>query len=96
MTLRRGFSVKPGERVLIAEDVVTTGGSVNEVADLVRSAGGEVVAAVSLIDRGGSEGLDVELVSALRLEVESWEPSECGLCAAGVPLEAPGSRLLER
>lgn len=96
MRFRRGFVVPQGARVLIVEDVVTTGGSVAEVVDLVRSAGGEAVAAASLIDRGGPKSFDVELFPLLRLEVESWEQSACGLCSGGVPLYAPGSRILSK
>lgn len=94
MTFRRSFRVPPGARVLVVEDVVTTGGSVAEVIDLVRRAGGSVPLVVSLIDRGGPKAFDTELLPLLRLEVESWEPAECGLCAAGTPVTAPGSRRL--
>lgn len=94
MVLRRAFEVPVGARVLVVEDVVTTGGSVAEVISLIREAGGEAVAVTSLIDRGGAKKFDVELVSLLRLEVESWEPGSCGLCAANVPLYSPGSRRL--
>lgn len=92
MRFRRSFSVPAGSRVLVVEDVVTTGGSVAEVANLVREAGGEVAAVVSLIDRGGPKRFSDELVSLLRLEVESWEADECVHCARGVPLDSPGSR----
>lgn len=94
MTFRRGFTVPAGARVLVVEDVVTTGGSVAEVVGLVREAGGDPVAAVSIIDRGGPKAFDVTLVPLLRLEVESWEASECSLCASGVPVHSPGSRRL--
>jgi len=94
MALRRGFHVPEGARVLVVEDVVTTGGSVAEVVDLVQRAGGEVVAVASLIDRGGPKAFDVELVPLLRLEVESWDADTCHLCASGVPLHVPGSRSL--
>jgi orotate phosphoribosyltransferase len=96
MTFRRGFTVAPGDRVLVVEDVVTTGGSVAEVIELVRASGGEVAGVVSLIDRGGPKAFDAEYVPLLRLQVESWEPGECALCKAGVPLYAPGSRDLTR
>ena len=96
MTLRRGFVVPEGARVLVVEDVVTTGGSVAEVVDLVRQAGGEPVAVASIIDRGGPKAFDVALYPLLRLQVESWEPVSCGLCASGVPLYAPGSRALTK
>lgn len=94
MVFRRGFAVRPGERVLVVEDVVTTGGSVAEVIDLVRRAGGEAVAVASIIDRGGPKAFDVPFVPLLTLEVESWEPRECRLCRDGVDLDSPGSRRL--
>lgn len=94
MVLRRGFEIPAGARVLVVEDVVTTGGSVAEVIELVRAAGGVPVAVTSLIDRGGPKAFDIELVPLLQLEVESWEPHSCGLCAADVPLYSPGSRRL--
>jgi orotate phosphoribosyltransferase len=94
MVFRRGFDVPAGARVLVVEDVVTTGGSVAEVVSLVRAAGGDPVAVASIIDRGGPKAFDVELLPLLRVEVESWEPAECSLCAAGVPLYSPGSRRL--
>lgn len=94
MTFRRGFGVVPGERVLVVEDVVTTGGSVAEVIGLVRAAGAETVAVTSIIDRGGDKAFDVELLPLLQLEVESMEPHECRLCSAEIPIDSPGSRRL--
>ncbi len=94
MVLRRSFDVPSGSRVLVVEDVVTTGGSVAELADLVRERGGEVVAVVSLIDRGGPKAFGDRFLPLLRLEVDSWDPASCGLCAAGVPVYSPGSRRL--
>lgn len=94
MTFRRGFTISPGERVLIVEDVVTTGGSVAEVADLVREAGGAVAAVTSIIDRGGPKAFDAEFQPLLRLEVQSVEPPACELCTSGIPLHSPGSRRL--
>jgi orotate phosphoribosyltransferase len=96
MRFRRGFEVPEGARVLVVEDVVTTGGSVAEVVRLVRDAGGVPVAVASLIDRGGPKEFDVELLPLLRLDVESWEPEDCDLCASGVPLYAPGSRAISK
>lgn len=96
MTFRRGFDVPGGARVLIVEDVVTTGGSVAEVVELVRAASGVPVAVAALIDRGGPKVFDTALFPLLRLEVESWEPETCGMCAAEVPLYAPGSRSLAK
>jgi orotate phosphoribosyltransferase len=94
MRLRRGFVVPDGARVLIVEDVVTTGGSVAEVADLVREQGGRVVGVAALVDRGGEKRFSDPLWSLLRLEVEAWDPSECRLCASGEPVSSPGSRRL--
>jgi orotate phosphoribosyltransferase len=94
MTFRRGFSVVPGERVLVVEDVVTTGGSVAEVAGLVEAAGGVVTAVASIIDRGGPKAFDAEFRPLLQLQVESMEPDECPQCAAGTPVDSPGSRRL--
>lgn len=94
MTFRRSFTVEPGQRVLVVEDVVTTGGSVAEVIDLVRAAGGVVVAVTSIIDRGGDKAFDAEYLPLLRLEVESMEPLNCPQCAAGTAIDSPGSRRL--
>ncbi len=94
MVFRRGFRVPRGARVLVVEDVVTTGGSVAEVIGLVEDAGAEVAGVVSLIDRGGKKRFTAPFMPLLRLEVESWEPESCALCAAGVEVYSPGSRRL--
>jgi orotate phosphoribosyltransferase len=94
MTFRRSFEVPAGARVLVVEDVVTTGGSVGEVIDLVRGAGGVVAGVVSLIDRGGEKAFEALYWPLLKLEVESWDPACCSLCDAGVPVDSPGSRRL--
>lgn len=94
MVFRRSFEVPQGARVLVAEDVVTTGGSVAEVIDLVRAAGGDVAGVVSLIDRGGDKAFDAQYWPLLRLQVESWDPASCTLCAAGTPVHSLGSRRL--
>ena len=94
MVFRRAFEVPAEARVLVVEDVVTTGGSVGEVIDLVREAGGEVTGVVSLIDRGGEKKFDAPFWPLLQLEVESWAPESCGLCADEVPVYSPGSRRL--
>ncbi len=94
MVFRRAFDVPENARVLVVEDVVTTGGSVDEVVKLVESAGGDVVGVVSLIDRGGPKKFDDAFWPLLKLEVESWEPDSCGLCASNVPVYSPGSRRL--
>jgi orotate phosphoribosyltransferase len=94
MVFRRAFEVPEGARVLVVEDVVTTGGSVAEVVDLVRSAGGVCVGVVSLIDRGGEKAFADPYWPLLRLEVESWGADSCSLCTEGVPVYAPGSRTI--
>lgn len=94
MVFRRSFAVPEGARVLVVEDVVTTGGSVAEVIDLVERAGGEVAGVVSLIDRGGDKAFDLPYWPLLKLEVESWEGASCRLCAEGVDVYSPGSRRL--
>ncbi len=94
MCLRRGFEVRPGQKVLVVEDVVTTGGSVREVMEIVRAAGGEVVGVGSLVDRtGGKIGFGVPFRSVVSMEIESWAPEDCPLCKAGAPAPVkPGSR----
>lgn len=95
MTFRRGFSIEARERVLVVEDVVTTGGSAREVVDAVRDAGGNPVGVGALIDRGDPArppDLSVPMKSLVTLEVASWSPEDCPLCAAGRALEDPGSR----
>ena len=95
MTLRRGFSIAPGERVLVVEDVVTTGGSVREVLDVVKSAGGEVAGVALLVDRsGGAVDFGVRTEALLTLKVESYSPDQCPLCQQGIPLTSRGSRQL--
>jgi orotate phosphoribosyltransferase len=93
MTLRRGFSVAPGERAVVVEDVVTTGGSTREVVEVFRAAGAQVLAAASIIDRsGGQADVGVPRVSLATLQVVSYPPEECPLCQEGVPVTKPGSR----
>lgn len=95
MTLRRSFEVPEGARVLVSEDVVTTGGSVKEVCDLVEAAGGIVVGVVSLIDRGGARKFDHPFYPLLELPTASWAPEECDLCKQGVETYSPGSRRIK-
>ncbi|WP_426059873.1 orotate phosphoribosyltransferase [Hymenobacter sp. B1770] len=93
MTLRRGFTVTPGEKIIIAEDVVTTGKSTLEVAKLLRALGAEVLAVASLIDRtGGKGGLDFPHFALLSVSAATFAPEACPLCAAGEPVVKPGSR----
>ena len=96
MVLRRGFEITPGMRVLLVEDVVTTGGSVKEVAELVKEAGGIVVGIGSIVDRtGGAIDFGVPFKAVYSAKVESWEAGECPLCKEGaIQLVKPGSRKL--
>lgn len=93
MTFRRGFSLHEGERVLIVEDIVTTGGSVREVIDVVRQFGGVPVAVSMLVDRsGGTATFDgVPSFALLHMNVETYPPDNCPLCAKGIPLTKRGS-----
>ena len=93
LTLRRGFALGPADRVLVVEDVVTTGGSTRETADVARAAGAAVVGAASIVDRsGGDPALGVPYRALLRLDVPTYPPEACPLCAEGRPVEKPGSR----
>ena len=95
MTLRRGFSVEKGTRVLVTEDVVTTGGSVKEVIALLTEMGAEVVGVGSVVDRSaGKVDFGVPFRAVLSMEVRSYEADECPICKTGMPLVKPGSRTL--
>lgn len=97
MSLRRGFNLGAGERVLVCEDVVTTGGSVQEVIDVVREAGGEVIGVFCIVDRSnGKANFGAPLLSTLQLAPETYSPENCPLCAAGSAAEKPGSRFLKK
>lgn len=91
MTLRRGFEIKKGERVLIAEDVVTTGKSSIETAQVIESMGGIVAGVACIVDRG-TESFKYPLFSCVKLNVESYDKEECPLCKMGIPYIKPGSR----
>lgn len=92
LALRR-FEIKPSERFLVAEDVVTRGGRIQETIDIVRRYGGIVDSVCVLVDRsGGKVSLDVPVVSLLAWEPVTWAPGECPLCRQGLPLVHPGSR----
>lgn len=93
MTLRRGFSVKEGERILVVEDVITTGGSTRECIDVLEKQGAKVVAAGSIVDRSnGTADVGVPRVSLVSLDVPSYTPEHCPLCASGIDAVKPGSR----
>ena len=93
MTLRRGFSIQAGERLVVVEDAISTGGSVREVMSVVREHGGEVVAVAMLVDRsGGQVDFGVPSYSMLELTVPSYPPEDCPLCRAGAPLTLSKSK----
>ncbi len=97
MEFRRGFRMDPGERVLVVEDVVTTGGSAREVVDLVSAARAVPVGVGALVDRtdpASAPPLGAPLRALVRLEASSWDAAACPLCRSGTPLEDPGSRRL--
>src|SRR5437870_2302088 len=89
---RRGFALAPGERVLVVDDIMTTGGSLQETIDAVRAAGGTVAGAAVLVDRsGGAARLDVPVEALWRVDIPSYSATQCPLCAKGVPAVHPGT-----
>ncbi len=93
LTLRRGFSLEPGERVLVVEDVVTTGKSTRETIDVARAVGATVVGAAAIIDRsGGEQNLDVPFHALATVSLPTYQPENCPLCTEGKPVVKPGSR----
>jgi len=96
MTLRRGFTLSPGERVLVAEDVTTTGGSVKEVLETVKQSGSKPIAVTALVDRsGGTTEFGVPYFSLFQMEVNIYDPDNCPMCRAGSTAVKPGSRGLK-
>lgn len=99
MTLRRGFHIDPGEKVLIVEDIVTTGGSIKEVVDVVNKAKGDIVGIGLLVDRSGGKAdfgvPDDKVFALLHLTVPTYKPEECPLCKAGIPITERGSHHLK-
>ena len=94
MTLRRGFTIQPGDRVIVIEDVVTTGGSTRDTIDVARAAGAEVVGAGAIIDRssGQQQRVDVPFHALATIDIPTYQPDACPLCLAGQPVVKPGSR----
>lgn len=93
MTLRRSFTLEPGEKVLVVEDVITTGGSVREVVEVVKEHGAVPVAAGVLVDRsGGRADVGVPIEPLLTFDIETYQPGDCPLCRQRVPVVKPGSR----
>lgn len=96
MTLRRSFKIEKGEKVIVVEDVITTGGSVKEVMELVKQRGGEVIGVAALVDRsGGNVNLGVKTETLINVKMNNYEPNECPLCKKEIPLIEPGSRHLK-
>lgn len=96
MTLRRGFKIAKGERVLIVEDIVTTGGSIKEVVEVVKEQGGIPVGIGMLVDRSGGKASfnEVQYKALLHLTVTTYQPDDCPLCKEGQPMTKRGSRKL--
>jgi orotate phosphoribosyltransferase len=93
LTLRRGFVLGETDRVLVVEDVVTTGASTRETIQVARAAGAQVVGAATIVDRSeGRAGLEVPLLALMEMSLPTYEPDQCPLCAKSVPLTKPGSR----
>src|SRR5438309_3740092 len=95
LTLRRGFIIAETDRVLVVEDVLTTGGSTRETMQVAIAAGGHVVGAASIVDRsGGAARFDLPFEALLDVELPTYPPDACPLCAKGLPVVKPGSRPL--
>jgi orotate phosphoribosyltransferase len=93
LALRRGFTLDQADRVLVVEDVMTTGGSTRETIEVAKAAGGQVVGTASIVDRsGGTIRFDVPFVSLLDIALPTYEPERCPLCAEGLAVVKPGSR----
>ena len=96
MSLRRGFELSQGEKVLLAEDVTTTGGSVKEVMALARELGADIAAVTSVVDRSGGKALfGVPYFSLFQMDVTNYDPEDCPMCQAGSEAVKPGSRGLK-
>ena len=93
MCLRRGFEIKPGANILIAEDVVTTAKSTGESAAVIEAQGGVITALACIVDRRQS-GIEIQwpFYPAVKVEAENWDPADCALCKKGIPAVKPGSR----
>ena len=93
MTLRRGFAVWPAETTVVVEDVITTGGSTQEVVEIIKGFGAQVLGAASIIDRsGGHADVGVPRVALVTMQVAAHYPEQCPMCGLGIPVVKPGSR----
>lgn len=94
MTLRRGFEILPGQRILIAEDVVTTGKSSMETVEVIKSFGGEVIGIACIADRSTGD-VALPVYGAVKLQIETWDKESCPLCKKGIEYVKPGSRAIK-
>jgi orotate phosphoribosyltransferase len=93
MTIRRGFEIPRDAKVLVVEDVITTGGSVQEVVNLVKEAGATVCGVAVIVDRSaGKADFGCKLYSCIQMDIQAYPPDDCPVCAKGLPLVKPGSR----
>lgn len=92
MELRRGFEISPGENIIIAEDVITTGGSVFEVIDICKNAGASITGVICIVDRSNKVDFGYPFYSLIKIEVDNYSSEECPLCREGIELYYPGSR----
>ncbi len=92
MEIRRGFEIKKGERLIVAEDVITTGGSVKEIIDICRSNGAEVDAVVSIVNRSENVDFGVPYYYLVKFDIDKYSPDNCPLCREGIDIEYPGSK----
>jgi orotate phosphoribosyltransferase len=92
MGLRRGFDLKKDEKVVIAEDVITTGGSVKEVISICRDSGAGILAVAGIVDRNSGVDFGYPYINMIKLDIEKYSPDDCGLCKNGIPVIYPGSR----
>ena len=95
MTLRRGFEIEEGQKVLIVEDVITTGKSSKETIKVLEDLGAEVVGIAALVDRTGGKNIGLNLYPAISLDIKIYEPEECPMCERGIDVEKPGSRKMK-
>jgi len=92
MEIRRGFEIKKGERFIIAEDVITTGGSVREIIDIINSNGAEVKAIVSIVNRSENIDFNIPYYYLVKFDIDKYSPENCPLCKKGIELYYPGSK----
>ena len=92
MQLRRGFGLREGEKVMVAEDVITTGGSVKEVIKICEDNGAEVAGIISIVDRNSGIDFGYPYYNMLKIDIEIFEPEKCPLCREGQEIIYPGSR----